>query len=129
VVCVNSVVVQAKGVQDPTSPVKPFLADTANAVQQDVYQTIRFRNAISGEHLDFRMKDLGAYSTIARAFDLLESKINVGRYYGSYVQPVPPRTLATTFKELKEAPESDGALVIQYVTSPLPTWPAFAGAR
>jgi hypothetical protein len=129
VVCVNSVVVQAKGVQDPTSPVNPFLADTANAVQQDVYQTIRFRNAISGEHLDFRMKGLGAYSTIARAFDLLESKINVGRYYGSYVQPVPPRTLATTFKELKEAPESDGALVIQYVTSPLPTWPAFAGAR
>ena len=128
-VFVNSVVVQAKGVQDPTSQVEPFLADTANAVQQGVYVTIRFRNAISGEHLDFRMRDLGAYSTIARAFDLLESKISVGRYYGSYVQPVAPRTLATTFKELKEAPESDGALVIQYVTSPLSTWPAFAGAR
>ena len=75
------------------------------------------------------MRDLGAYSTIARAFDVLESKISVGRYYGSYVQPVPPRTLATTFKELKEAPESDGALVIQYVTSPLSTGPDFAGAR
>jgi hypothetical protein len=129
VVFVNSVVVQAKGVQDPTSQVEPILADTANAVQQDGYVTIRFRNAISGEQLDFRMRDLGAYSTIARAFDVLESKISVGRYYGSYVRPIPPRTLATTFKELKEAPESDGALVIQYVTSPLPSCPSFAGAR
>ena len=121
--------VQAKGVKDPTLRVVPFLADTANAVQQDGYVTIRLRNAISGEHLDSRMRDLGAYSTIARAFDSLESKIGVGRYYGSYVQPVPPSTLATTFKELKEAPESDGALVIQYVTSPLPPCRAFPGVR
>jgi hypothetical protein len=129
VVFVNSVVVQAKGVQDPTSQVETILADTANAVQQDGYVTIRFRNAISGGQLDFRMRDLGAYSSIGRAFDVLESKINVGRRYGSYVQPIPPRTLATTFTELKEAPESDGALVIQYVTSPLPSCPAFPGVR
>ncbi len=78
-VFVNSVVVQAKGVQDPTSQVEPILADTAHAVQQDGYVTIRLRNAISGEHLDSRMRDLGAYSIIARAFDSLESKIGVGR--------------------------------------------------
>jgi hypothetical protein len=129
VVFVNSVVVQAKGVQDPTSQGETILADTANAVQQDGYVTIRFRNAISGGQLDFRMRDLGAYSSIGRAFDVLESKINVGRRYGSYVQPIPPRTLATTFTELKEAPESDGALVIQYVTSPLPPCRAFPGVR
>jgi hypothetical protein len=102
-----------------TSPDTSLQIVSANAVQHDDYVTIRFRNAISGEHLDSRMRDLGAYSTIARAFDILESKIRVGRYYRSYVQPVPPSTLATTFKELKETPESDGALLIQYVTSPL----------
>ena len=115
--------------KDPTLRVVPFLADTANAVQQDGYVSIRFRNAISGEHLGSRMRDLGAYSTIARAFDSLESKIGVGRHYGSYVQPVPPSTLATTFKELKETPESDGALLIQYVTSSLPSRTAFGEPR
>jgi hypothetical protein len=118
---------QAKGVRDPTLRVVPFLADTANAVQQDGCVTIRFRNAISGEHLDSRMRDLGVYSTIARAFDFLESKVCVGGHYESYVQPVPPSTLATTFKELKETPESDGALLIQYVTSPLPCRTACGG--
>jgi len=111
-------------VRDPAFDVVPFLADTAYAVQPSDYVTIRFRNAISGQHVDATMRDLGAYSTIARAFDNLESRIGVGRYYGTYVQPVPPRTLATTFEELKETPESDGALLIQYVTSPIPPWTA-----
>jgi hypothetical protein len=111
--------VQAQGVKDATPDVVPLLADTASDVQLDDYVAIRFRNALSGEHLDTSMRNLGAYSTIARAFDFLESKISVGRFYGSYVQPVPPSTLATTFKELEETPESDGALLIQYVTSAL----------
>jgi hypothetical protein len=106
-------------VKDATPGVVPLLADTASAALQDDYVTIRFRNALSGEHLETRMRNLGAYSTIARAFDFLESQISVGRFYGSYVQPVPPSTLATTFKELQETPESDGALLIQYVTSAL----------
>ena len=112
--------VQAKGEKDRMRGVVPLLADTANAVQPEVYVTIRFRNAISGKHLDYRMRDLGAYSTIARAFDFLEPKISVSRYQRSYVQPVPPSTLATTFEELKERPESDGALLIQYVVSSMP---------
>ncbi len=106
----------------PRSVSSHFVTDTASAVQQDDYVTIRFRNALSGGHVDFRMRDLGAYSTIARAFDFLERNIGVGRYYGSYVQPVPPSTLATTFKDLQETPENDGALLVQYVTSALPPW-------
>ena len=111
---------QAQEVHTATSRVAYFMTDTGTAVQQDDYVTNRFRNALSGVHLDFRMRDLGAYSTVARAFDFLVSKIGVGRYYGTHVQPVPPSTLATTFKELQETPESDGALLIQYVTSALP---------
>ena len=80
--------------KDATPDVVPLLADTASDVQLDDYVTIRFRNALSGEHLDTSMRNLGAYSTIARAFDFLESKISVGRFYGSYVQPVPPSTLS-----------------------------------
>ena len=113
---------RAKGVRNPTLRVDPFLADTANAAQQDGWVTIRFRNALSGEHLDERMRDLGAYSPISRAFDLLESKIGAGNHYGSYVQAVPPITLTSTFADLKESPESDGALLIQYLVSELPSW-------
>jgi hypothetical protein len=120
---------QARGVNETTLRVVPVLGDTAVAVQHDGFVKVRCRNAITGEHLDFRMRDLGIYSTIARAFDALESKICVGRHYGSYVQPVPPSTLATTFKELKETPESDGALLIQYVTSPFPSRTAYGGPR
>jgi hypothetical protein len=114
---------QATGAKDSTFGVGPFLADTANAVQPDGYVKIRFRNALTGDHLDSRMRDLGAYGTIARAFDVLESRIGVGRAYDTFVQPIPPNTLATTFTELKETPESDGALLIEYVTSPVPLWP------
>ncbi len=55
--------------KDATPDVVPLLADTASDVQLDDYVTIRFRNALSGEHLDTSMRNLGAYSTIARAFD------------------------------------------------------------